>query len=80
LRFALWPSARGAGLAMEGASAALHYGHDQAGLPRIIAVAREDNFGSRMVLGAIGMAETDRFLRDGITLIVSESVRYQNAR
>jgi hypothetical protein len=33
-----------------------------------------------MVLGAIGMAETDRFLRDGITLIVSESVRYQNAR
>jgi RimJ/RimL family protein N-acetyltransferase len=79
LRFALFPSARGAGLAMEGASAALHYGHDQAGLSRIIAVAREDNFASRTVLGAIGMTETSRFLRAGVELIICESVRYQNA-
>jgi RimJ/RimL family protein N-acetyltransferase len=80
LRFALHPAARGVGLAAEAAMAALTYGHDRVGLVEIIAVARVDNFASRMVLGAIGMAETAGFRRDGVDLLVYKSVRYQNAR
>jgi RimJ/RimL family protein N-acetyltransferase len=75
LRFAMWPEARGVGLAREAASAALFYGHDRAKLARIVAVAREDNFGSRSVLGAIGMIECQRFPRDGAVMLVYESVR-----
>jgi RimJ/RimL family protein N-acetyltransferase len=75
LRFALWPQARGAGLAREAASAVLSFGHDRAGLSRIVAVARESNFGSRMVLGSIGMTECERFERDGETMLTYESVR-----
>ena len=75
LRFAFRPSARGRGLAREASAAALRFGHDNAGLRRIIAVAKEDNFSSRTVLGAIGMRPCDRFVRDGATLLVFESVR-----
>ena len=57
LRFALWPEARGRGLAREAAGAALMFGHETAGLGRIVAVARADNTASRTVLGAIGMVE-----------------------
>ncbi|WP_174503511.1 GNAT family N-acetyltransferase [Acidiphilium sp. C61] len=74
LRFALWPEVRGAGLAREAASAALRYGHDRAHLRRIIAIARADNFASRTVLGAIGMTESDSFLRNGVQMLVYESV------
>ncbi len=74
LRFAVWPEARGRGLAREAASAALRFAHDRAGLARIVAVARGDNFGSRMVLGSIGMRECDAFLRDGHLMLVYESV------
>ena len=74
LRFAVWPEARGRGIAREAASAALRHAHDRAGLGRIIAVARADNFGSRMVLGSIGMTECDAFLRDGHVMLVYESV------
>lgn len=74
LRFALWPEVRGAGLAREAASAALRYGHDRAHLHRIIAIARADNFASRTVLGAIGMTESDFFLRNGVQMLVYESV------
>ena len=74
LRFAVWPEARGKGFAREAASAALRHAHDQAGLGRIIAVARADNFGSRMVLGSIGMTECDAFLRDGHVMLVYESL------
>jgi RimJ/RimL family protein N-acetyltransferase len=70
LRFALWPEARGRGLAREAASAALRFAHDHAGLKRVVAVAREDNFGSRMVLGSIGMSISDTFLRDGHKMLV----------
>ncbi len=73
LRFAVWPEARGRGLAREAASAALRHAHDHAGIGRIIAVARADNFGSRMVLGSIGMTECDAFLRDGHVMLVYES-------
>ena len=73
LRFALWPEVRGAGLAREAASAALRYGHDRAHLRRIIAVARADNFASRTVLGAIGMTESESFLRNGVQMLVYES-------
>jgi RimJ/RimL family protein N-acetyltransferase len=75
LRFAFWPEARGVGLAREAAGAALNYAHGTAGLERVVAVAREDNFASRTVLGSIGMAETERFTRDGILLLVYQSVR-----
>jgi RimJ/RimL family protein N-acetyltransferase len=75
LRFALWPQARGIGLASEAASAALVYGHENAGLQRIVGVAREDNFASRMVLGAIGMTQTGSFVRDGVERLVYVSVR-----
>ena len=74
LRFAVWPEARGRGLAREAASAALRFAHDRIGLARLIAVARAENFGSRMVLGSIGMRECDAFLRDGHTMLVYESV------
>jgi len=74
LRFALWPEAQGRGLAREAASAALRFGHDHAGLARIVAVARQENFGSRTVLGSIGMRECDRFMRSGWTMVVYESV------
>jgi RimJ/RimL family protein N-acetyltransferase len=74
LRFALWPEAQGRGLAREAAFAALRFGHAKAGLPRIIAVARESNFGSRMVLGGIGMREAHRFMQRGYTMLLYESL------
>jgi RimJ/RimL family protein N-acetyltransferase len=73
LRFALWPEAQGRGLAREAAFAALRFGHDRAGLPRIVAAARATNFGSRMVLGGIGMREADSFEQRGYTMILYES-------
>jgi RimJ/RimL family protein N-acetyltransferase len=75
LRFAVWPDARGRGVAREAAGAALRFAHDTAGMPRIVAVARAENFGSRMVLGAIGMTLCDEFRRDGHLLVVLESCR-----
>jgi RimJ/RimL family protein N-acetyltransferase len=74
LRFALWPEAQGRGLAREAAGAALRFGHQQASLRRIVAVARENNFASRMVLGGIGMRECDRFVQQGYVMVVYESV------
>jgi RimJ/RimL family protein N-acetyltransferase len=75
LRFALWPQARGIGLATEAAGAALVYAHQTAGLAEVVAVAREDNYASRMVIGAIGMTEVDRFMRDGALRLVYQSTR-----
>ncbi len=74
LRFALWPEAQGQGLAREAASAALRFGHDHAGLQRIVAVARENNFASRMVLGGIGMTECDGFVQQGHQMLMYQSV------
>ena len=73
-RFALWPEAQGRGLAREAASAALRYGHDRAGLTRIVAVARETNFASRMVLGGIGMREALCFEQGGHRMVLYESI------
>ncbi len=75
LRFALWPDVQGRGLAREAAGAALRFGHDQAGLKRIVAVARETNFASRTVLGAIGMTPCETFTQRGHAMILFESVR-----
>ncbi len=77
LRFAFRPQARGAGLATEAAGAALVYAHEVATLPKVVAVAREDNIASRMILGAIGMTQTDSFVRDGILRLVYHSIRDQ---
>jgi RimJ/RimL family protein N-acetyltransferase len=74
LRFALWPEAQGRGLAREAAFAALRFGHDRAGLLRIVAAARESNFASRMVLGGIGMHAADTFEQRGYRMILYESV------
>lgn len=74
LRFAFLPEARGAGLASEAASAALNYAHDIAGLPKVIAVAREDNYASRQVLRSIGMVSVDQFIRDGDVILIYQSV------
>jgi RimJ/RimL family protein N-acetyltransferase len=74
LRFALWPQAQGRGLAREAAGAALRFGHDRSGLRRIVAVAREANFASRTVLGAIGMAPRERFIQEGHAMILFESL------
>ncbi len=73
LRFALWPEAQGRGLAREAAFAALRFGHDRAGLPRIIAVARDSNWASRTLLGGIGMQEAATFEQRGHTMILYES-------
>ena len=73
LRFALWPEEQGRGLAREAANAALRFGHERARLPRIVAVARESNFGSRTVLGSIGMRPVEYFEREGQALVMLES-------
>ena len=75
LRFALEPDAQGRGYASEAAAAALRFGHDRASLPRIVAVAREDNYASRAVLGAIGMTQCDGFDRAGVWMLLYESRR-----
>jgi RimJ/RimL family protein N-acetyltransferase len=74
LRFALWPEAQGRGLAREAAGAALRFGHEQARLRRIVAVARENNFASRMVLGGIGMTVCAGFTQHGYRMVMYESV------
>jgi RimJ/RimL family protein N-acetyltransferase len=74
LRFALWTEAQGRGLAREAAFAALRFGHDRVGLPRIVAAARETNFGSRIVLGGIGMWEAGSFEQRGYKMILYESI------
>lgn len=73
LRFAVSEEAQGRGLAREAAYAALRFGHERAGLPRIVAVARESNFGSRMILGGIGMRPTGTFEQHDHTMILYES-------
>ena len=75
LRFALRAEVQGHGYASEAVAGALRFGHERAGLRRIVAVAREDNFASRMVLGAIGMRVCEEFHRDGLRMLVYESVR-----
>ncbi len=42
---------------------------------RIVAVARENNFASRMVLGGIGMTECDGFVQQGHQMVMYQSVR-----
>ena len=74
LRFAFRPEMRGRGLAREAAGAALRFAHGQAGLRRVVAVARDDNFSSRVLLGAIGMRPCGSFERDGHAMLVFESV------
>ena len=74
LRFALWPEAQGLGLAREAAGAALRYGHETAGLARIVAVARASNFASRTVLGGIGMTKADDFVQGGHAMVLYESL------
>jgi RimJ/RimL family protein N-acetyltransferase len=80
LRFAFFPDVRGLGLAGEAAGAALNYGHGTVGLERIVAVAREDNFASRAVLGSIGMSQSGEFCRGGNLMYIYQSVSDQTGR
>jgi RimJ/RimL family protein N-acetyltransferase len=73
LRFALWPELQGQGFAREAAGAALRFGHDRVGLPRIVAVARESNVASRTVLGGIGMTPRGEFDQHGHRMVLFES-------
>jgi RimJ/RimL family protein N-acetyltransferase len=75
LRFAFWPDARGQGLAREASVAALRFAQERAGLNRVIAVARESNAASRMLLASIGMREEpeNAFWRDGYNMLVYAS-------
>ncbi len=75
LRFAFRPEWRGMGLASEAALAALRFGHDRGGLRRIVAVARQDNFASRTLLGSIGMVPYEEFERHGVPMVTYESRR-----
>lgn len=72
LRFAFETEARGHGLAREAAIAALHFAHERAGIGRVIAVARETNIASAMLLASIGMREAPdlAFLRDNYRMLV----------
>ena len=80
LRFALTPEGQGRGFGAEAAAGALRFGHERAGLRRVVAVAREDNFASRTVLGAIGMRQCETFLRDGRPMLVYESLDRETSR
>lgn len=75
LRFAFLSESRGVGLASEAAGTALNYAHEVAGLDRVVAVAREENFASRAVLGSVGMSQIGEFNRDGNLLFIYQSVR-----
>jgi RimJ/RimL family protein N-acetyltransferase len=79
IRFAFWPDGRGRGLAREAANAALRFGHENAGLARIVAVAREGNIASRTLLGAIGMRQCEEFQRQGHSMVVYESIKGQRS-
>ena len=57
----------------EAARAALDFGH-AAGLPRIIAVARESNEASRQVMEDIGMLPAGGFTHKGHAMVVYESL------
>ncbi|WP_419896417.1 GNAT family N-acetyltransferase [Roseomonas sp. USHLN139] len=74
LRFALWPHTRGRGYAREAARAALAFGHGSAALPRIVAIAREDNLASRAVLEDLGLRAVEDFPRGGVRMLVYESL------
>jgi RimJ/RimL family protein N-acetyltransferase len=74
LRFALRAEAQGHGYGSEAAGAVLRFAHERAGLARVVAVAQEDNIGSRQVLGAIGMRLSDRFAQGGVWKLEYESV------
>ena len=75
LRFAMTLAAQGRGYASEAAGAALRFAHDQAGLRRVVAVARFSNVASRQVLGGLGMTLCETWLRDGEATVMYESVR-----
>ncbi|MDG6094269.1 GNAT family N-acetyltransferase [Acetobacter sp. AN02] len=74
LRFAIYPSASGRGLASEAAGTALRHAHS-VGIRRVVAIARDTNVASRKVLGAIGMRPCDTFMRDGHEMLVFESIQ-----
>jgi len=77
LRFAFVAGAHGQGYASEAAAAAVRFAHERAGLARVVAVARADNFASRQVLGSIGMRPCGGFERAGVPMVVFESRRVE---
>jgi RimJ/RimL family protein N-acetyltransferase len=77
LRFAITPDLQGHGLAREAAGAALRDALERAGLPRVIAVTRQENYASRTVLGGIGMRQSGRFIRADHEMLVYQALARQ---
>lgn len=71
LRISLFPWASGRGIAREAAGRALSFAFEN-GVNRVVAVAREDNFPSRVVLGGIGMRHVDSFMRGNTRMFLYE--------
>ncbi|WP_018981237.1 GNAT family N-acetyltransferase [Saccharibacter floricola] len=71
LRISIFPWASGRGIAREAAACALSFVLDR-GEERVVAVAREDNTASRVILGAIGMTHLESFERDGHIMLLYE--------
>ncbi|WP_201740048.1 GNAT family N-acetyltransferase [Aristophania vespae] len=71
LRIALFPYVSGRGIAREAAGRVLSFTFE-AGEKRVVAVTREDNLASRIVLGSIGMTLSEQFQRDGQTMLLYE--------
>jgi RimJ/RimL family protein N-acetyltransferase len=76
LRFAFRTELQGRGYAREAGGAALRFGHERAQLARVVAVARESNYASCMVLGGIGMVVIERFEREGHVMLTYASTAH----
>lgn len=57
------------GLATEGAQAALHFGFERFGLPRIIGLVHKENYASQRVLEKVGMTFIDQAQYFGMELL-----------
>jgi ribosomal-protein-alanine N-acetyltransferase len=59
----------GQGLATEAARSALHHAFEQAGLQRIISIARPENMASTRIMEKIGMTRECEFEREDLLLV-----------
>ncbi len=71
----------GCGLACEAARAAILFGFDQLGLPRVVAYARKENIASQRVMAKIGMTyrEDTQYAGKDAVVYTIENPQYQFA-